>query len=192
MKRTINRLLLLVAAFAATACIENDIPYPLVQLNIAGIEGTGFTVERIDVAQRTATLRLEEATDIRNVRITAVNYDAAVQNTSLDKETLLGQMSVSREPTGTWDLRTPLVFTLSLYQDYEWTIVAEQTIERRFGVAGQVGAAEIDPVNRIATAYVAKEADLTRIEVTDLRLEPEVTVDGRNTTSYSQIGRAHV
>ncbi len=185
MKRTINRLLLLVAASAATACIENDIPYPLVQLNIAGIEGKGFTVERIDVAQRTATLRLEEATDIRNVRITAVNYDAAVQNTTIDKETLLGQMSVSREPTGTWDLRTPLVFTLSLYQDYEWTIVAEQTIERRFGVAGQVGAAEIDPVNRIATAYVAKEADLTRIEVTDLRLEPEVTVDGRNTTSYS-------
>lgn len=78
MKRTINRLLLLVAASAATACIENDIPYPLVQLNIAGIEGKGFTVERIDVAQRTATLRLEEATDIRNVRITAVNYDAAV------------------------------------------------------------------------------------------------------------------
>lgn len=171
--RYLLKILVPVAALFAASCIKNDIPYPEVRLNIAGVEGEGFTVSGIDVANRIVTLELEEVTDIRNVRIDGVSFDVDIHSTSLDRQTLIDGISVSRELTGVFDLRAPIYVTLSLYQDYEWSIVAQQTIERRFSVAGQVGATVIDPENRTATAYVPKDADLKQITVNDLRLGPE-------------------
>ena len=85
---------------------------------------------------------------------------------------LLGQIKTSRPLSGEFDLRSPLYVTLSLYQDYEWTIVAEQPIERAFTVAGQIGATVIDAQKRTATAYVPKGTNLGDITVTRLKLGP--------------------
>lgn len=153
-------------------CIKNDIPYPLVELRIADIEGEGFTVSENNTARREITLRLDEQTDIRNVRIDKATYDAVIHSVKLDKEEVLGQMRRSQELVGTFDMYTPIYTTLSLYQDYEWTIRAEQTIERRFAVAGQIGASQIDEKNRIARASVATGTDLEHIRVTELKLGP--------------------
>lgn len=131
---------LLAAAALLASCIHNDIPYPVVELRIASVEGQGFSVSENNVTSRTVTLSLDEATDIRNVRIDAVGYDAVIHSIQLDKEEVLQQIRSSRELTGTFDLRSPIYTTLSLYQDYEWTIRATQTIERRFSVTGQIGA----------------------------------------------------
>lgn len=168
----LKTILFSVAALFAASCIENDIPYPLVQLNIAGVQGEGFTTESIDGTKRIVTLRLDEATDIRNVRIDDVTYSVVKHNTTLDDQTLAGGVRTSRELTGIFDLRTPIYVTLSLYQDYEWQIVAEQTIERRFSVAGQVGKAAFDTENRIATVYVAKTTDRSALTITELKLGP--------------------
>ena len=46
-----------------------------------------------------------------------------------DKEKFISQIRTSQPLSGEFDLRAPLYVTLSLYQDYEWTIVAEQPIE---------------------------------------------------------------
>lgn len=153
-------------------CIKNDIPYPLVELRIADIEGEGFTVSENNTARREITLRLDEQTDIRNVRIDKATYDAVIHSVKLDKEEVLGQMRRSQELVGTFDMYTPIYTTLSLYQDYEWTVRAEQTIERRFAVAGQIGASQIDEKNRIARASVATGTDLEHIHVTELKLGP--------------------
>lgn len=153
-------------------CIKNDIPYPLVELRIADIEGEGFTVSENNTARREITLRLDEQTDIRNVRIDKATYDAVIHSVKLDKEEVLGQMRRSQELVGTFDMYTPIYTTLSLYQDYEWTVRAEQTIERRFAVAGQIGASQIDEKNRIARASVATGTDLEHIRVTELKLGP--------------------
>lgn len=32
------------ALLLAASCIDNDVPYPVVELRIAGVEGSGFTV----------------------------------------------------------------------------------------------------------------------------------------------------
>ena len=132
-------------------------PYPVVELRIAGVEGSGFTVSGISIANRTVALTLDEKTDIRKVGIDKVTFDVATSNPMMtDTESFIGQIKTSRPLSGEFDLRSPLYVTLSLYQDYEWTIVAEQPIERAFTVAGQIGATVIDAQKRTATAYVAK------------------------------------
>lgn len=177
--RYLTSILLSAATLFGVSCIHNDIPYPLVELNIDGVEGEGFTLAEIDVAKRVVTLTLNEQTDIENVHIDKVTLNATPHSTSLTREELLAQARVSRELTGTFDMRSPLYVTLSLYQDYDWAIVGEQTIERRFDVAGQVGATVFDLQNRTATAYVAKDADRTKTTITGLKL------GAADITSYS-------
>ena len=164
------------AALLAASCISNDIPYPVVELRIANVEGEGFSVSENNVTSRVVTLTLDEATDIRNVKIDAVTYDAVVHSIELNKAELLDQVRSSQELTGTFNLLSPIYTTLSLYQDYDWTIRAVQTIERRFSVTGQIGATEIDTENRIVRAYIPDDTDLGHIEIEELKLGPaEIT-----------------
>lgn len=172
MTRYLKTALAAAAALIASSCIRNDIPYPMVELRIANVEGEGFTLSENNVTTRVITLALDEATDIRNVRIDNVALDAVVHSIQLDKEEVLRQIRTSRELTGTFDLRAPLYTTLSLYQDYEWTIRATQTIERRFTVTGQIGATEVDTENRIIKVYVPDMTDLEHLPVTELKLGP--------------------
>ena len=85
-----------------------------------------WTRAEIDAKTRTVVLRLDETTDISRVRITDMRITAEAR--------------ASAPLTGEFDLRTPQFITLSLYQDYEWELRAEQRIERRFAVEGQIGA----------------------------------------------------
>ena len=142
------------AALLAASCISNDIPYPVVELRIANVEGEGFSVSENNVTSRVVTLTLDEATDIRNVKIDAVTYDAVIHSIELNKAELLDQVRSSQELTGTFNLLSPIYTTLSLYQDYDWTIRAVQTIERRFSVTGQIGATEIEEKNRLMDAML--------------------------------------
>ena len=164
------------AALLAASCISNDIPYPVVELRIANVEGEGFSVSENNVTSRVVTLTLDEATDIRNVKIDAVTYDAVIHSIELNKAELLDQVRSSQELTGTFNLLSPIYTTLSLYQNYDWTIRAVQTIERRFSVTGQSGATEIDTENRIVRVYVPDDTDLGHIEIEELKLGPaEIT-----------------
>lgn len=161
-----------VATLFGVSCIENDIPYPVVTLNILGVEGPGFSVSEINATKRTVTLQLDEQTDIRSVRIDQVSFDAATNDPDLDKQAMIDQIRTSCPLTGTFDMRTPIYVTLSLYQDYEWTIRAEQPIERYFTVAGQIGGTVIDASTRTATAYVAMGTDRSKLPVLSLKLGP--------------------
>ena len=177
MKRLLS-ILLAAAMLPAASCIENDIPYPAVELSVTDVSGEGFTVSNINETTRTVTLMLEEQTDMGRVHIDRITLGArSLVAIGIDDETLTGRITASQPLSGEFDLRTPLPITLSLYQDYEWTIRAEQTIERAFTVAGQIGATEIDAGNRTATAYVPKGTDLSRIEVTKLKLGPAGITD---------------
>lgn len=171
--RRLIRILLPLAALFTAGCIENDIPYPTVEVHIDGIEGEGFTGPQIDLTNRVATLTLDEKTDIRNVRIDNVTFAINPHNTNIDPQTFRDNIRTSCSLTGTFDLRTPIYVTLSLYQDYAWQIAARQTIERSFAVAGQVGETVFDLENRIATAYVQKTADRSRVTITSLKLGPK-------------------
>lgn len=148
--------LLLVVALVATGCIKNDLPYPVVELQITSIAVDGLLGEPvIDEAARLVSFTLEEQTDIENVNISAISYSE--------------NATPSVDVVGLHDMRAPIHVTLSLYQDYEWTIQAEQTIERYFTVEGQIGSTEWDLASRTATAYVGFD-DRSNVKVTSLKL----------------------
>ena len=64
MKRLLAYLLLAGATLPGMSCIDNDLPYPTVEVAINNVQGEGFTLEGVDAATRTVTLALDEATDI--------------------------------------------------------------------------------------------------------------------------------
>lgn len=170
--RLVGALLLLVAA---AGCIKNDLPLPSVTVNLAAIEGEGFTLKEIDVVNRTLTLTLDERTDIRNVTIERIDYALVPHNVSanLDLEEARAAVQSSVDFPGTFDLRGPIDLQLTLFESFDWTIRAEQQIDRRFRVAGQIGDPVFDVANRTATAYVAKTADRSHVTIEELRLEPD-------------------
>lgn len=139
-------------------CIKNTIPYPVEKLEILSVEGEGFTAS-IDPVKREVLLTLDEQTDITAVKFTKVEItEGATSSINL---------------TGKFNLQSPLEVTLSHYQDYVWTIKAQQSIERYFTVAGQVGQAVIDVEHFTAIAYVGESTDLSNVEVLKLKLGPK-------------------
>ena len=87
------------ALLLAASCIENDLPYPTIELNIRSIEGEGFTVAGISLVNRTVTLMLDEKTDIRKVTIDKAEFDVATSNPMMtDKEKFISQIMTSKSP----------------------------------------------------------------------------------------------
>ncbi|MEG2772314.1 MAG: hypothetical protein RR960_08240, partial [Alistipes sp.] len=60
------------AALLLSSCIKNDIPYPVVALQVLEVQGEGFTQSGMDPKNRVVTLALDETTDIRKVQINSV------------------------------------------------------------------------------------------------------------------------
>ncbi len=163
MKRALSKISITAAAVASIAtagCIHNDLPYPKVPQNIIAIAAKGeLNPARIDTADYTVKLFLDEDVDIQAVQFTTFKYSP---DATCDKDLL----------EGTWDLSVPMTVELTLYQSYQWMISAEQNIERYFTVAGQIGETVIDAVGRRIIVNVPEKADLSKIEVTSIKLGP--------------------
>ena len=164
MKRLICYITICMAAAAilfAAGCIHNDLPYPKVQQNILSIMAEGeISPARIDSTDLTVKLFLDEDVDIQAVRFTRFTYSP---DATCDKELL----------EGSWDLAIPITVELSLYQSYQWMISAEQNIERYFTVEGQIGETVIDAVGRRIIVNIPEKADLSKLEVTSIKLGPK-------------------
>ena len=68
------------------------------------------------------------------------------------------------------DLSSPVQVILHLYQDYLWTISAQQQIERYFDVEGQMGETTIDVPGRRVLVQVRADVDLSRLHVVRAKL----------------------
>lgn len=148
-------------------CIKNDIPLPTIQAVFTAFEVDGAARSaKIDAKTQTVTVYLSEQTDPRSVRVDSVAYNAGEPVTS------------SLDFASPLDLSSPRVVTLSLYQDYAWTIRAEQDIERYFEVGNQVGDADIDYINHRVVALVTAATDVSQIEIKRAKLGPaDITVE---------------
>ena len=149
---------LLVATF--TSCIENDIPLPVIVPKVTSLEVDGATAVVINSDKRTINITLDEQTDIKRANIRSISFDNELTTMSWDI-------------TGEHDLSKPLSVTLSIYQDYKWTITTDQPIERYFTVEGQVGASEIDVANHRVVTYVNGSQSKKDITITSLKLGPK-------------------
>lgn len=155
-----RRLMLCLSVCLLAACIQNDLPYPTVKLYITGmtVEGQVGSVV-ISNEEQKVTLELEETVNPKKVKVQTLDITEG------------GTASIG--PDSIVDLTKPLEVTLSLYQDYVWTVEANQTIARIFTVAGQVGQAKFYPETREASVNIPKEQGLDIIELTGLKLGPE-------------------
>ena len=151
---------ILIMALGLSACIDNDLPYPVVVPHITALEAEGAESVSIDYENRTVTVYFPETKDLRSVSILSVEIDEKVAVPSVDI-------------VGVHDLTSPLRFKIRTYDDYSWTIVGVRNVERYFTVEGQVGSSVIDPVNCRAIAMVGKNADISNIKVTSLKLGPK-------------------
>ncbi len=145
-----------------SACITNDIPYPRIQPDF-----TEFTVAdqtqtaNIDTRNRTVTVFLPETVNPYEVAVTEYAIDPA-------------EASVLNDVLNTpLDLSVPAKVTLSLYQDYEWTIQASQPIDRYFTFENQIGTSTIDVTNHRIIAYIPDTQPIDKVKVTSLKLEAQ-------------------
>lgn len=158
----------LAVASGISACISNDLPYPWVQpvpdvIDVQPTDAEGHELlsapVSIDSAGRTVTIYLTEYADIQAVRINSWQL-------SEGSECLTP--GIFDKPL---DLSSPVDVILGMYdREFTWTITAEQTIERYFTIASQIGAAEIDPEARTVRALVPEQQSLASVAVHSLKL----------------------
>lgn len=152
-------LIYIYVALAAVSCISNDLPYPVTQAYITGMEIE--QAERVDINfdTRTITAYFPETVDVRAINITSVTYD---------KDNVTSSVSL----VGEHDLTSPFKFNIRIYHDYQWQIVAVRQINRSFEVSGQIGSSAIDEVNHRVILSVGKRTNLSRLDITALKLGP--------------------
>lgn len=151
---------IIAALIGLTGCIDNDLPYPVVVPHIISLDAVGAESVDIDYDECTVTIVFPETTDLRKISITSYEIDEEIAVPSID---IIGEH----------DLSSPLRFNIRTYDDYAWKIVGVRTVQRYFTVEGQIGSSVIDPANCRAIAMVGKNADVSNIKVTSLKLGPK-------------------
>lgn len=141
-------------------CIENDLPYPRIPQLITAIEARGeLKPADIDSVNYIATVYLNEKVDIERVSFKKF-------------ETTPGAESDVDLLEGTYNLTRPEIIVLSKYQDYQWLIVAEQTIERYLTIEGQIGETVINEATHRIVVQMPESADLSDLKLTSIKLGP--------------------
>lgn len=159
MKRILYSLVCFVAwSVLLCGCIKNDIPYPSVVADITAFEVGGAISTTIDPAHRSVNLELADSVNLSKVRLLRME----VSNNAI----------VTPEITSVIDLSAPLVYTLTTYQEYVWTVTAVQRIDRYFQVQNQIGDAIFDVNTRMVLVTVSSDTDLKDITVLDVKLGP--------------------
>lgn len=152
-----------ILAFIISGCISNDVPYPTIKAEIVKFEVEGQKgAANINVADCTVTVDLADTVEISSVEVLQFEVSDSA--------------SVSPQMTSYLDLSEPKQFTLSLYQDYVWTISATQSIDRFIEVENQVGSAVFDQVNKIVIVSVARTSDLANMRIKSMKIGPQGAV----------------
>ena len=174
MKRAFWTFCLLLLSALVYGCIENDIPYPYIELKVLDMSVEGQKSVRIDNDTRTVTFDMVESADMSSVEVTKfVVTEGAISPISVGS---------------VLNLNEDYKFNLSLYQTFQWTISAKQDIERYFYVEGQIGECRISPGAKKAIAQVAIGSNLKKVKITGLKLGPEgcvVSPDIETITNFS-------
>ena len=153
-------LFLIASMLFMAGCIHNDLPYPVVVPNVTSMTVQDAVKVDIDYEAREVVVYVSETTDLRTVVVQSVEFDLDITKSSV-------------QLLGVHDLTTPLKFTLTTYQDYEWTLKAVRPVERYFTVAGQIGSSVIDEYNKRVIVQVSQGSVLSNLTVTSFKLGPK-------------------
>ncbi len=172
----LSRFAALGALLMLSACIKNDVPYPVVKARFIAFE----------VYDQKEAAIIDET--LREVRVT-LNETADPYNVEIKDVRITAGATCSPELGATLDLSSPLEYTLSTYQSYVWTVKATQDISREFKFAGQSGTTSFDTDNRIVVAYAPYSKALDDIAIDALKLGPlncVMTPDPATVTDFTE------
>lgn len=161
MSKIYNLSLVTVLVCLLHSCIKNDIGYPQIALSITEMEVSGQLGNAvISEEERTVTLPIEETVDLRKLQVNVFTATEGAKSTLAVNDVI--------------DLTKPCQVTLSLYQDYQWSIHAKQDVTRNFKLDSklQIGVSEIYPERKLAIAYVKKDTKWKELELAELKLGP--------------------
>lgn len=176
--------------------VSNDIPFPVVEARIGDfvVEGqcdaTGQNTgaATIDRTARTVDVYVCDTVQLHSIRVDKIDIAAESKNQDYawtdevaltpDSAACLSyarfpRKAFSTPPAGAdtrLDCSNDVHFTLSTFQDYDWTLRVTQVVNRVVEMDNQVGEAVIDPNTHNVVVYVAKEQSLKAIHVSKFTL----------------------
>lgn len=152
--------LIVVVAVLLNSCIENDIPFPTILAEfVTMVAEDESSAAVISSSKQSVTLNLSEQVNLSDVKILSYSITEGA--------------TISENIIGGIDLNSDVDVILSLYQDYKWSITANQPIERYFNITGQVGSSTIDAVSHTVLAYVPNTYNKRYLQVESIKLGAE-------------------
>ncbi len=141
------------------ACIKNDIPYPTIRgaFKSFTVEGQKGNTD-INTEKQTVTLQLIDTVDPKHVKLLSWQ--------------LTDSTTIDPQPEEYLDLSSPRTYVLSTYQDYTWTVKAEQSFDLKFIVKDQVGESIINATKHNVLAFVPETVSLRDISIKEIQLGP--------------------
>lgn len=167
---TMKYIVYLLTGLLFVSCIKNDIPYPVIHgaFKSFTVEGQKGNTE-INTDNLTVTLQLLDTVDPTHVRL-------------LDYK-LTDSTTIAPEPDEYLNFSSPLTFVLSTYQDYTWTVKAEQNFDLKFLVKDQVGQSIINASRYSVLAFVPETVSLRDISIKEIQLGPSNALISPNPSS---------
>lgn len=163
-----NFLLAALMLLPLTSCLVNDISYPDVKPSITSVKFENQVGDAIiDSDARTITVEIYETADLSHVLLEEItsNYDATIT---------FGEGMTNEDGKIYLNLTSPVKVTLSVYESFEWTIIAKQEIKRYFKIKNQVGEEDINVTEKMVVVRVAETNSLTDVTV----LQAKLGIDG--------------
>ena len=157
-----NLILMVSMMLGLVSCIKNTVPYPSIVPEIKALISDDAKAVEINTEDREIKIELKETADLSAVNISSVLIEPDNFKTSPSLE-------------GTFDLTKPMEVTISVYEDFVWTIYASQHIERYVKLSNQVGPCFIDEQNHRVIVYVSPKANLRYLSVLEFHLGPDET-----------------
>lgn len=153
-------IIFIICTAGLLSCVfKNDMDYPLIPGNIIVFSVEGQKNVIIDNKSRNVSVELEETAEIANLKITGFQ---------------ISDGAVLSEPLGQYiNLSSPVKILLKTYQDYEWTISAEQNIERYVKCDNQINSAVFNEESLSIIIYVTDTQPLSKIKINSMKLGPE-------------------
>lgn len=183
--RTIVVFVLLVLGIAG--CIKNDIPHPVIYGNVQKIEFEGQQKCVVNTKTRTIEVVLSDTVDIRRVKLTkfeVIGEPAVAQKVDVVTECGLKVDTVL-------DLSQVVKFSISTYQEYDWTIVTEQPMEYFLSVVGQDDGYKvgINQQERMVFVYIPKDKKLSEVRIDQVQLGSSIATYSPDPANISDFTR---
>ncbi len=162
--------MIMMTALALNSCIKNDIPLPYIEGDIVEMTVEGQKSSTVDPVKNTIQIEISDSVDIRKIQITNLKLTAEARLT----DSITTQQIDSGSIYDFSNARVPWIVTT--YQEYPWTIIPVQPINRHIEAENQIGLATIDINNKTAEVAVTQGTDLSNIVIKSLQLANSIAI----------------